>query len=74
MVEVICLVWCGLYMIYLNLCVGCVLVNNGQIVGWGWYQIVGQGYVEVNVIVDVVVWGFDIKGVMVYVFFEFCSY
>lgn len=38
----------GLYTCDPNPRVGCVLVNNGQIVGEGWHQRAGEGHAEVN--------------------------
>ncbi|MGC1507565.1 bifunctional diaminohydroxyphosphoribosylaminopyrimidine deaminase/5-amino-6-(5-phosphoribosylamino)uracil reductase RibD [Ketobacter sp. MCCC 1A13808] len=74
MAEAIRLAWRGLYTTHPNPRVGCVLVNNGQIVGRGWHQTAGQGHAEVNAIADAAARGFDIKGATAYVSLEPCSH
>lgn len=68
------LVKCGEGWINLNLMVGVVIVKDGKIIGVGWYRKFGEKYVEINVIEDVKVKGYDVRGVMMYVMFEFCFY
>lgn len=60
--------------IIFNLCVGCVIVKDWCIIGVGFIQLFGGNYVEIQVMVDVVVCGQDVCGVIVYVMLELCSY
>lgn len=73
--------WCVLEVVvmvmmvemFLNLCVGCVVVDAREdvVVGEGYYLKVGELYVEVFVLCVV---GEFVRGVMVYVMFELCNY
>ncbi len=61
----------GLYSTHPNPRVGCVIVNDGSIVGEGWHQIAGQGHAEVNALVQA---GEQSKGATAYVTLEPCSH
>ena len=61
----------GLYTTDPNPRVGCVLVNNGEIVGEGWHQRAGEGHAEVNALAQA---GQRAAGADCYVTLEPCSH
>lgn len=61
----------GLYSSHPNPRVGCVIVNNGRIVGEGWHKIAGQGHAEVNALAQA---GEQSKDATAYVTLEPCSH
>ncbi len=61
----------GLYSSHPNPRVGCVIVNNGRIVGEGWHQIAGQGHAEVNALAKA---GDKSRDATAYVTLEPCSH
>jgi len=61
----------GLYTTDPNPRVGCVIVNEGQIVGSGWHQYAGQPHAEPNAIADA---GQKTRGATAYVTLEPCSH
>lgn len=71
MAEAIRLAEQGIYTTMPNPRVGCVLLNNGEVVGRGWHQFSGQGHAEVNAISDA---GEQAKGSTAYVTLEPCSH
>mgnify|MGYP000391397418 CR=1 FL=1 len=54
--------------------VGCVLVNNGQIIGEGFHQKAGSGHAEVNALQACKDAGHNPKGATAYVTLEPCSH
>ncbi|WP_395005110.1 bifunctional diaminohydroxyphosphoribosylaminopyrimidine deaminase/5-amino-6-(5-phosphoribosylamino)uracil reductase RibD [Undibacterium sp.] len=54
--------------------VGCVLVNNGEILGRGWTQPVGQAHAEVMALRDAASHGKNVRGATAYVSLEPCSH
>jgi len=55
--------------------VGCVLVNNGQVIGEGYHQKAGEGHAEVNALADARNNAPDLlKGATAYVTLEPCSH
>lgn len=54
--------------------VGCVLVNNGKIIGEGFHQVAGLGHAEVNALADATARGENVKGATAYVTLEPCSH
>jgi len=54
-----------------NPIVGCVIVNNGSVVGEGWHAIAGQAHAEVNALNAA---GDQAKGATAYVTLEPCCY
>lgn len=54
--------------------VGCVLVKNGEILGQGWTQPVGQAHAEVMALRDAAMQGNKVCGATVYVSLEPCSH
>lgn len=71
MARAIQLAYRGLYTCHPNPRVGCVLVNNGKLVGEGWHQIAGQGHAEVNALQQA---GDAAQGATAYVSLEPCSH
>jgi diaminohydroxyphosphoribosylaminopyrimidine deaminase/5-amino-6-(5-phosphoribosylamino)uracil reductase len=61
----------GLYTADPNPRVGCVIVNNGSIVGEGWHERAGEGHAEVNALEQA---GDKAKGSTVYVSLEPCCH
>ena len=61
----------GIYTTDPNPQVGCVLVQNNQIVGEGWHQRAGEGHAEVNALTDA---GDNAHGADCYVTLEPCSH
>lgn len=54
--------------------VGCVLVKEGQVIGEGWTQPVGQAHAEVQALRDAAARGFHAEGATAYVTLEPCSH
>ncbi|MBI3284749.1 MAG: bifunctional diaminohydroxyphosphoribosylaminopyrimidine deaminase/5-amino-6-(5-phosphoribosylamino)uracil reductase RibD [Burkholderiales bacterium] len=54
--------------------VGCVLVKDGQVIGQGWTQPVGQAHAEVQALRDAGAQGQDPRGATAYVTLEPCSH
>src|SRR5450830_1419905 len=54
--------------------VGCVIVKDGNVIGRGWTQPVGQAHAEVQALRDAVAQGHDVKGATAYVTLEPCSH
>jgi diaminohydroxyphosphoribosylaminopyrimidine deaminase / 5-amino-6-(5-phosphoribosylamino)uracil reductase len=61
----------GVYTTMPNPRVGCVLVNNGKVVGEGWHIRAGEGHAEVNAIAAA---GERARGATAYVTLEPCSH
>ncbi|OUR89583.1 riboflavin biosynthesis protein RibD [Gammaproteobacteria bacterium 42_54_T18] len=61
----------GLYSTHPNPRVGCVVVNDGHIVGEGWHQVACQGHAEVNALAQA---GDKSLGATAYVTLEPCSH
>lgn len=61
----------GLYSTHPNPRVGCVIVNNGKVVGQGWHQCAGQPHAEVHALREA---GTLAKGATAYVTLEPCSH
>ncbi len=64
----------GLYTTTPNPRVGCVLVKNGQIIGEGFTQPVGQAHAEIQALNDARAHGQDPSGATAYVTLEPCSH
>ena len=71
MARAIQLAWEGLYTTDPNPRVGCVLVNNGEIVGKGWHRKAGQPHAERLAIADA---GDRARGATAYVTLEPCCH
>ena len=71
MARAIQLAWRGLYTTDPNPRVGCVIVNNGKIVGEGWHERAGEAHAEVNALAQA---GDQAKGATVYVSLEPCCH
>ncbi len=54
--------------------VGCVIVRDGQVLGKGWTQPVGQAHAEVQALRDATANGHDVRGATAYVTLEPCSH
>lgn len=54
--------------------VGCVLVKQGQIIGQGWTQPVGEAHAEVMALRDAAALGNEVRGATAYVSLEPCSH
>ncbi|MFZ6721311.1 bifunctional diaminohydroxyphosphoribosylaminopyrimidine deaminase/5-amino-6-(5-phosphoribosylamino)uracil reductase RibD [Undibacterium sp. Ji49W] len=54
--------------------VGCVIVRDGQVLGQGWTQPVGQAHAEVQALRDAAANGRDVRGATAYVTLEPCSH
>ncbi|MDE2430667.1 MAG: bifunctional diaminohydroxyphosphoribosylaminopyrimidine deaminase/5-amino-6-(5-phosphoribosylamino)uracil reductase RibD [Burkholderiales bacterium] len=54
--------------------VGCVLVKDGQVIGQGWTQPVGQAHAEVQALRDAAAHGANVRGATAYVTLEPCSH
>ncbi len=61
----------GLYTTDPNPCVGCVIVNDGEIVGEGWHRYAGEPHAEINALEQA---GDKAKGSTVFVTLEPCSH
>jgi len=61
----------GLYTTDPNPRVGCVIVNNGAVVGEGWHKRAGEGHAEVNALTQA---GEKAEGATVYVSLEPCCH
>ncbi len=61
----------GLYTTTPNPRVGCVIVNDGKVVGEGWHERAGQAHAEVHALQQA---GDKAKGATVYVTLEPCSH
>jgi len=61
----------GLYTTDPNPRVGCIIVNNGTIVGEGWHVRAGEGHAEVNALAQA---GENAEGATVYVSLEPCCH
>lgn len=64
----------GLFITAPNPHVGCVIVKNGQVIGEGHTQPVGQPHAEVQALADAKRRGHDVTGATVYVTLEPCSH
>ena len=60
----------GLYSTKPNPRVGCLIVNNGTVVGEGWHEFAGEGHAEINALQ---VAGERARGSTVYVTLEPCT-
>ncbi len=54
--------------------VGCVIVRDGQVLGQGWTQPVGQAHAEVQALRNAAAKGHDVRGATAYVTLEPCSH
>ncbi len=61
----------GRYTTHPNPCVGCVIVQRGQVVGEGYHVLAGEGHAEANALAQA---GEASKGSTVYVTLEPCSF
>lgn len=61
----------GRYSAHPNPCVGCVLVQQGEIVGEGYHLLAGQGHAEANALANA---GTNARGAIAYVTLEPCSF
>ncbi|TQV74150.1 bifunctional diaminohydroxyphosphoribosylaminopyrimidine deaminase/5-amino-6-(5-phosphoribosylamino)uracil reductase RibD [Aliikangiella marina] len=61
----------GVYTARPNPCVGCVIVNDGVIVGEGWHQQFGQAHAEINALKQA---GDKARGATCYVTLEPCAH
>ena len=61
----------GVYSTHPNPAVGCVIVNNGKIVGKGWHELAGQAHAEVIALKQA---GNAATGATMYVTLEPCSH
>ncbi len=61
----------GLYTAHPNPMVGCVIVNNGKVVGEGWHELAGEPHAEINALQAA---GNDAQGATVVVTLEPCSH
>ena len=61
----------GQYSAHPNPMVGCVLVNNGEVVGEGWHVRAGEAHAEINALRDA---GDKAKGATAYVTLEPCAH
>lgn len=65
----------GMFSVTANPRVGCVLFNNGQIIGRGYHQRAGDAHAEVNALLDARRdYGDQIEGATAYVSLEPCSH
>lgn len=71
MLQAIRLAKKGWYTTEPNPRVGCVIVNNGKVVGEGWHQYAGQAHAEINALAQA---NDQAKGATVYVTLEPCSH
>ena len=61
----------GQYSAHPNPMVGCVLVNNGEVVGEGWHERAGEAHAEINALREA---GDKAKGAVAYVSLEPCAH
>jgi diaminohydroxyphosphoribosylaminopyrimidine deaminase/5-amino-6-(5-phosphoribosylamino)uracil reductase len=61
----------GLFTAHPNPMVGCVLVNDGDVVGEGWHEVAGEAHAEINALEAA---GAAAKGATAYVTLEPCSH
>jgi len=61
----------GLFTAHPNPMVGCVLVNDGDVVGEGWHNVAGEAHAEINALEAA---GVAAKGATAYVTLEPCSH
>jgi diaminohydroxyphosphoribosylaminopyrimidine deaminase/5-amino-6-(5-phosphoribosylamino)uracil reductase len=61
----------GLFTAHPNPMVGCVLVNDGDVVGEGWHKVAGEAHAEINALEAA---GAAAKGATAYVTLEPCSH
>jgi len=61
----------GLFTAHPNPMVGCVLVNDGDVVGEGWHKVAGEAHAEINALEAA---GDAAKGATAYVTLEPCSH
>ncbi len=61
----------GAYTAHPNPMVGCVLVNDGAVVGEGWHQKAGEAHAEINALRAA---GDDAKGAVAYLTLEPCAH
>jgi diaminohydroxyphosphoribosylaminopyrimidine deaminase/5-amino-6-(5-phosphoribosylamino)uracil reductase len=61
----------GRYSAHPNPMVGCVLVNNGEVVGEGWHERAGEPHAEINALREA---GDKAKGAVAYVSLEPCAH
>jgi diaminohydroxyphosphoribosylaminopyrimidine deaminase/5-amino-6-(5-phosphoribosylamino)uracil reductase len=61
----------GRYTAHPNPMVGCVLVNDGRVVGQGWHELAGEAHAEVNALREA---GAAARGSTAYVTLEPCSH
>jgi diaminohydroxyphosphoribosylaminopyrimidine deaminase/5-amino-6-(5-phosphoribosylamino)uracil reductase len=64
----------GLYTTTPNPRVGCVIVNDGRIVGEGWHEKAGGPHAEIAALRDAESRGHDVRGATVYVTLEPCNH
>ncbi len=64
----------GRYTARPNPMVGCVLVKDAQIIGYGWHQQAGQPHAEINALTAAATAGHDVTGATAYVTLEPCSH
>ncbi|MGA8204145.1 MAG: riboflavin biosynthesis protein RibD, partial [Woeseiaceae bacterium] len=57
----------GIYTAHPNPAVGCVIVNDGEVVGEGWHEAAGRPHAEVNALAAA---GAAARGAIVYVTLE----
>jgi diaminohydroxyphosphoribosylaminopyrimidine deaminase/5-amino-6-(5-phosphoribosylamino)uracil reductase len=64
----------GMYITAPNPRIGCVIVRDGQVIGVGHTQPVGQAHAEVQALRDAAARGHDVRGATAYVTLEPCSH
>jgi diaminohydroxyphosphoribosylaminopyrimidine deaminase / 5-amino-6-(5-phosphoribosylamino)uracil reductase len=64
----------GLYTTSPNPRVGCVIVQDGAVIGEGWHVRAGEAHAEVNALADARMRGHDPKGATAYVTLEPCNH
>lgn len=57
-----------------NPAVGCVIVQDGQVIGSGWTQAVGGNHAEIEALHDAAAKGYGVRGATVYVTLEPCNH
>jgi len=61
----------GRYTAHPNPVVGCVIVNDGEVVGEGWHRVAGEAHAEINALESA---GETARGAIAYVTLEPCSH